>query len=225
MPARAGEIQCRELGVAAYAFDERGRPVVDEVGELVITQPMPSMPVFFWNDAGGVRYRESYFETYPGVWRHGDWIRFLPHGSAVIYGRSDTTINRHGIRMGTGEIYRAVEDLPEVRDSLVVDLEYLGRPSFMPLFVVLAQGAELDDGLRARIVDRIRRQVSPRHVPDTIVEAPEVPRTLTGKKMELPVRKLLLGAVPDQVASADAMANPDSLDFYVRYAKTATLTA
>jgi acetoacetyl-CoA synthetase len=225
LPVRAGEIQCRELGVAAYAFDERGRPVVDEVGELVITQPMPSMPVFFWNDAGGVRYRESYFETYPGVWRHGDWIRFLPHGSAVIYGRSDTTINRHGIRMGTGEIYRAVEDLPEVRDSLVVDLEYLGRPSFMPLFVVLAQGAELDDGLRARIVDRIRRQVSPRHVPDTIVEAPEVPRTLTGKKMELPVRKLLLGAVPDQVASADAMANPDSLDFYVRYAKTATLTA
>ena len=218
LPVRAGEIQCRELGVAACAFDEAGRAVVDQVGELVVTQPMPSMPVYFWNDPSGARYRESYFETYPGVWRHGDWIRFLPHGGAVIYGRSDTTINRHGIRMGTGEIYRAVEDLPEVRDSLVVDLEYLGRESFMPLFVVLAEGVVLDDALRARIVERIRRQVSPRHVPDAIVEVHEVPRTLTGKKMELPVRKLLLGAAPAQVASPDAMANPGSLDFFVRYA-------
>lgn len=218
LPVRAGEIQCRELGVAAYAFDEAGRTVVDEVGELVVTQPMPSMPVRFWNDPGGGRYCESYFETYPGVWRQGDWIRFLPHGGAVIYGRSDTTINRHGIRMGTSEIYRAVEDMAEVRDSLIVDLEYLGRESFMPLFVVLAEGAVLDNPLRARIVERIRQQVSPRHVPDAIVAVHEVPRTLTGKKMELPVRKLLLGAARAQVASPDAMANPGSLDFFVDYA-------
>lgn len=218
LPVHAGEIQCRELGVAAYAFNEAGQPVVDTVGELVITQPMPSMPVYFWNDPEGVRYRESYFEMYPGVWRHGDWIRFTPRGSSVIYGRSDTTINRHGIRMGTAEIYRVVEDLPEVRDSLVVDLEYLGRPSFMPLFVVLQPGAVLDDALKARLRDRIRRDASPRHVPDDIVAVPEIPRTLTGKKMELPVRKLLLGASPQAVASPDAMVNPGSFEVFVRYA-------
>jgi acetoacetyl-CoA synthetase len=210
--------------VAAAAWNEAGQPVVDEVGELVITQPMPSMPVFFWNDPAGTRYRESYFEHFPpsaerpAVWRHGDWIRFTPQGSAVIYGRSDTTINRHGIRMGTAEIYRVVEDLPELRDSLVVDLEYLGRPSFMPLFVVLQPGAVLDEALKDRIRQRIRSQASPRHVPDDIVEVPEVPRTLTGKKMELPVRKLLLGARPDAVASPDAMANPGSFEVFVRYA-------
>ena len=192
--------------------------MVDAVGELVITQPMPSMPVFFWNDPDGSRYRESYFEMYPGLWRHGDWIRFTPRGSSVIYGRSDTTINRYGIRMGTAEIYRVVEDLPELRDSLVVDLEYLGRPSFMPLFVVLQPGAVLDDDLRARIRTRIRQAASPRHVPDDIVAVPEIPRTLTGKKMELPVRKLLLGARPEAVASPDAMANPGSFEPFVRYA-------
>jgi acetoacetyl-CoA synthetase len=224
LPVHAGEIQCPELGVAAAAWNEAGQPVVDEVGELVITQPMPSMPVFFWNDPAGTRYRESYFEHFPpsaerpAVWRHGDWIRFTPQGSAVIYGRSDTTINRHGIRMGTAEIYRVVEDLPELRDSLVVDLEYLGRPSFMPLFVVLQPGAVLDEALKERIRQRIRSQASPRHVPDDIVEVPEVPRTLTGKKMELPVRKLLLGARPDAVASPDAMANPGSFEVFVRYA-------
>ena len=218
LPVHAGEIQCRELGVAAYAFDEAGLAVVDAVGELVITQPMPSMPVTFWNDPDGSRYRESYFEMYPGLWRHGDWIRFTPRGSSVIYGRSDTTINRHGIRMGTAEIYRVVEDLPELRDSLVVDLEYLGRPSFMPLFVVLQPGAVLDDDLRARIRARIRQAASPRHVPDDIVAVPEIPRTLTGKKMELPVRKLLLGARPEAVASPDAMANPGSFGPFVCYA-------
>jgi acetoacetyl-CoA synthetase len=218
LPVHAGEIQCRELGVAAYAYDESGHPVIDAVGELVITQPMPSMPIYFWSDPEGRRYRESYFEMYPGVWRHGDWIRFTPYGSSVIYGRSDTTINRHGIRMGTAEIYRVVEDLPEVRDSLVVDLEYLGKPSFMPLFVVLQPGAVLDEALKARIRERIRRDASPRHVPDAIVEVPEIPRTLTGKKMELPVRKLLLGALPEAVASPDAMANPGSFEVFVRYA-------
>lgn len=218
LPVVAGEIQCAELGVAAYAFNEAGQPVVDEVGELVITQPMPSMPLFFWNDADGRRYHESYFDTFPGVWRHGDWIRFTPRGTAVIYGRSDSTINRFGIRMGTAEIYRVVEEMPQVRDSLVVDLEYLGRPSFLPLFVVLQPGVVLDDALRRAISDQIRLKASARHVPDTIYAVEEVPRTLTGKKMEVPVRKLLLGTALDKVASPDAMANPHSLDFFVRLA-------
>ncbi len=218
LPVHAGEIQCRELGVAAYAFDEQGRPVVGEVGELVVTQPMPSMPVFFWNDPDHRRYRESYFEMFPGLWRHGDWIRFTPEGTSVIFGRSDSTINRFGIRMGTAEIYRVVEALPEVRDSLVVDLEYLGRPSFMPLFVVLHAGATLDDPLKARIADAIRTQASARHVPNEVWQVDEIPRTLTGKKMEVPVRRLLLGSALEKVAHPDAMANPRSLDFFVRLA-------
>lgn len=219
LPVHAGEIQCAELGVAAYAFNDTGHPVVDEVGELVITQPMPSMPVSFWNDPDGRRYRESYFEMFPGVWRQGDWIRFTPRGSAVIYGRSDSTINRHGIRIGTAEIYRVVEELPEVLDSMVVDLEYLGRPSFMPLFVVLRPGAELDRTLVERIEQQIRTKASGRHVPDAVVQVSEIPRTLSGKKMEVPVRKLLLGAELGQVASPDAMQNPSSLDFFAEYAK------
>jgi acetoacetyl-CoA synthetase len=219
LPVTAGEIQCRCLGIAAHAFDERGRAVTDEVGELVITEPMPSMPLFFWNDPGGRRYRESYFEMYPGKWRHGDWIRITGRGTAVIYGRSDTTINRHGIRMGTAEIYRAVEELPEVLDSLVVDLEYLGRPSYMPLFVVLRPGYALDEALKARIRECIRTRASARHVPDDVLAIAEVPRTLTGKKMELPVRRLLLGAPADKVASPDAMANPASMDWFAEFAK------
>jgi len=219
LPVHAGEIQCPELGVAAYAFNEAGQPVVDEVGELVITQPMPSMPVYFWNDAGNKRYLESYFDTFPGLWRHGDWIRFTPRRSSVIYGRSDSTINRFGIRMGTAEIYRVVEELPEVRDSLVVDLEYLGRESFMPLFVVLQPGATLDEALKKRIADQIRTKASSRHVPNEVVQVAEIPRTLSGKKMEVPVRKLLLGAAPEKVASPDAMQNPGSLQFFVEYAK------
>ena len=219
LPVRAGEIQCAELGVAAYAFNDAGHPVVDEVGELVITQPMPSMPVSFWNDPDGQRYRESFFEMFPGVWRQGDWIRFTSYGSSVIYGRSDSTINRFGIRIGTAEIYRVVEELPEVLDSMVVDLEYLGRPSFMPLFVVLRPGAELDDTLVERISQQIRTKASARHVPDAVVQVSEVPRTLSGKKMEVPVRKLLLGAELGKVASPDAMQNPSSLDFFAEYAK------
>ncbi|OGA19040.1 MAG: acetoacetate--CoA ligase [Betaproteobacteria bacterium RIFCSPLOWO2_02_FULL_66_14] len=219
LPVTAGEIQCCELGVSAYAFNEQGEPVIDAVGELVITRPMPSMPLYFWNDDDGKRYRESYFEQYPGVWRHGDWIRFTGRGTAVIYGRSDATINRHGIRMGTSEIYRVVEELPEVKDSMVVDLEYLGRPSFMPLFVVLNPGVVLDDALKGRIREQIRSKASPRHVPSEIFEVNEIPRTLTGKKMELPVRKLLLGASAQEVASPDAMANPQSLAFFVRLAQ------
>lgn len=218
LPVTAGEIQCAELGVAAYAFNEAGQSVIDEVGELVITKPMPSMPLYFWNDPDFKRYKESYFETFEGVWRHGDWIRFTTHGASVIYGRSDSTINRFGIRMGTAEIYRVVEELPEVRDSLVVDLEYLGRPSFMPLFVVLNEGLELDEGLKSRIANNIRTKASARHVPNEVYAIKEIPRTLTGKKMEVPVRKLLLGMSREKVASPDAMVNPQSLDFFVELA-------
>ena len=219
LPVHAGEIQCPELGVAALAYNEAGQAVINEVGELVITQPMPSMPVYFWNDAGNKRYLESYFDTFPGVWRHGDWIRFTECNTSVIYGRSDSTINRFGIRMGTAEIYRVVEELPEVRDSLVVDLEYLGRPSFMPLFVVLQQGFTLDESLKKRIVEQIRSKASSRHVPNVVLQVVDVPRTLSGKKMEVPVRKLLLGASPDKVASPDAMQNPDCFNYFVRYAE------
>lgn len=180
----------------ACAFNEAGQAVIDEVGELVITQPMPSMPLYFWNDPDGRRYRESYFEMYPGVWRHGDWIRFTSYGSSVIYGRSDSTINRFGVRIGTAEIYRVVEDLSEVRGSLVVDLEYLGRPSFMPLLVVLQPGKVLDQALVERIQQQIRTKASGRHVPDAVVQVSEIPRTLSGKKMEVPVRKLLLEQRP-----------------------------
>ncbi len=218
-PVRAGEIQGRCLGVAVAAFDEQGRPLVGEVGELVVTEPMPSMPLYFWNDPDGRRYRESYFEMYPGKWRHGDWIRITDRGTCVIYGRSDTTINRHGIRMGTAEIYRAVEGCPEVTDSLVVDLEYLGRPSHLALFVVLRPGVVLDDALKAKVKAAIRTLASARHVPDEVYAIDEVPRTLTGKKLELPVRKLLLGAPREKVASRDAMANPGSLGFFVALAK------
>lgn len=219
LPVYAGLIQCRELGVAAYAFNEAGQPVVDEVGELVITQPMPSMPVYFWNDAGDRRYRESYFETFPGRWRHGDWIRFHADGTSIIYGRSDSTINRFGIRMGTAELYRVVEAVPEVVDSLVVDLEYLGRPSCLALFVVLQPGAALDDALKARILGDIRTQASARHVPDRVEQVRAIPRTLTGKKMEVPVRKLLLGAPVEQVARPETMSNPESIDYFVQLAR------
>jgi acetoacetyl-CoA synthetase len=218
-PVRAGEIQCPELGVAAYAYDDQGRPVIDQVGELVVTEPMPSMPLYFWNDPGNQRYLESYFDMYPGVWRHGDWIRFTPRRSSVIYGRSDSTINRFGIRMGTAEIYRVVEELPEVRDSLVVDLEYLGRESFMPLFVVLQPGTALTPALAEKIKAQIRAKASARHVPNAVVQIEAVPRTLTGKKMEVPIRKLLLGADAHKVITPQAMQNPDSVQFFIDYAQ------
>ncbi|MBC41357.1 MAG: acetoacetate--CoA ligase [Pusillimonas sp.] len=219
LPVYSGEIQCRELGVAAYAFNEQGQAVVDEGGELVITKPMPSMPICFWNDPDHKRYHDSYFDMFPGLWRHGDWIQFTPRGTSIIYGRSDSTINRFGIRMGTAEIYRVVEALPEVLDSLVVDLEYLGRDSFMPLFVVLDEGRVLDDDLKIKIRTQIRTHASPRHVPNEIYQVEAIPRTLTGKKMEVPVRRLLLGSPSQQVAHPDAMANPDSLAFFVRLAQ------
>jgi acetoacetyl-CoA synthetase len=219
LPVVEGEMQCRCLGAAVEAWDEQGRPLVDEVGELVCERPMPSMPLRLWNDPDGTRLHDSYFDMYPGIWRHGDWIRITPRGGAIIYGRSDATINRHGIRMGTAELYRAVEALPEVLDSLVVDLEYLGRESYMPLFVVLRDGLVLDEALTRHIRDEIRSALSPRHVPSEIVQVQAVPRTLSGKKMELPVKKLLLGADPAQVMNRDAMANAACVDWFVEFAR------
>ena len=219
LPVAVGEMQARMLGANVQAWDESGNSLVDQVGELVCTLPIPSMPLYFWNDPGGRRYLESYFDMYPGVWRHGDWLRITPRGGAVIYGRSDATINRHGVRMGTSELYRVVEALPEVLDSLVVDLEYLGRESWMPLFVVLRPGHALDDSLIGRIKSAIREALSARHVPNEVIAVPEVPRTLTGKKLEVPVKKLLLGQPADKVAHRDAMSNPDSLDWYVDFAR------
>jgi acetoacetyl-CoA synthetase len=213
-----GEMQCRLLGCAVEAWNEHGQAVIDEVGELVCTQPIPSMPLYFWGDEGDRRYLASYFDTYPGVWRHGDWLKIGANGGCVIYGRSDATINRHGLRMGTSELYSAVEALPEVLDSLVVDLEYLGRDSYMPLFVVLRPGVALDDALRASIRDAIKTALSPRFVPDDIFQVAEIPRTLSGKKQELPIKKLLLGQPIEKVLNRDAMANPDCLDWYVAFA-------
>ncbi len=219
LPVYAGEMQCRYLGAKVETYDEKGKPVIDQTGELVISEPMPSMPTAFWNDTGDRRYIESYFSRYPGVWRHGDWARITPRGTCVIYGRSDATINRHGVRMGTSEIYRSVEALDEVADSLVVDLEYLGRPSFMPLFVALKPGITLDDALRDKIRGRIRADLSARHLPDAIYAIPEVPRTLNGKKLEVPVRKILMGATAADALSRDTLSNPASLDFFVEMAR------
>jgi acetoacetyl-CoA synthetase len=218
MPVVAGEMQCKCLGCKVEAFDDDGKSLQDQVGELVCTEPMPSMPLYFWNDTGGKRYHDSYFDTYPGVWRHGDWIRFTPGGGSIIYGRSDATIKRHGIRMGTAEIYSVVEELPEILESVVVDLEYLGRESYMPLFVVVRPGAPFDAALQARIRERIRAGLSARHVPNDIFQIEEVPRTLSGKKMELPIKKLLLGHSVTKSANPDSMANPHSLDYFVAFA-------
>ena len=235
MPQVPGEMQCRMLGAAVESWDAEGRPVQDAVGELVCAQPIPSMPLYLWGDKDGSRYLSSYFDMYPAghgrqpgggdgpasmgaVWRHGDWLKIGANGGCVIYGRSDATINRHGLRMGTSEIYSAVEALPEVLDSLVVDLEYLGRESYMPLFVVLRPGYALDDALRARINGAVRTALSPRFVPDDIFAVAEVPRTLSGKKQELPIKKLLLGQPIEKVVNKDAMANPGCLDWYVAFA-------
>ena len=213
LPVHSGEIQVHCLGVDVHAFDARGQSVIDEEGELVIAKPMPTMPLYFWNDPDGKRYHDSYFATYPGIWRHGDLLRITARGSSVISGRSDSTLNRHGIRIGTSEIYRTVEALPAVQDSLVIHLDD-EEPSVMSLFVVLAEGATLDDTLRDAIKTRLRQERSPRHVPDIILSAPSVPYTLTGKKMEVPVKKILTGAEPGAVANADAMANPDAIAYY-----------
>jgi acetoacetyl-CoA synthetase len=228
LPVYEGELQCRALGCAVESWDEQGHSLVDEVGELVITEPMPSMPLYLWGDDGGELLRESYFSMYPGVWRHGDWIRITPRGGAVIYGRSDSTINRQGVRMGTAEIYRAALAVPDVLDALVVDIprpdEGTGERGsaaelWMVLFVVLEAGVRLDEELSARIKRRIREDCSPRHVPNEIRQIEEVPRTLSGKVLEVPVKRILMGAAPSEAASVDSLANPRSLDYFVELAK------
>jgi acetoacetyl-CoA synthetase len=213
LPVYKGELQARCLGASIESWDEEGRPHVNQVGELVITQPMPSMPVFFWGDDDGSKLREAYFDMFPGVWRHGDWIEVTDRGTAIIYGRSDSTINRGGVRMGTSEIYRAVLSLDEIVEALVVDLD-----GHMPLFVVLAPGAELDDDLRRRIAARIREDCSPRHVPNEVHAIAEVPKTLSGKILEVPVKKILMGTPADQAASRESLANPAALDPFVEMA-------
>ena len=240
LPQEAGVMQCRMLGAAVESWNEAGEPVQGEVGELVCTQPIPSMPLFFWGDQGNARYLSSYFEMYPaghgrkpgggdgpasmgGVWRHGDWLRIGNEQGqgegCVIFGRSDATINRHGLRMGTSELYSAVEALPEVMDSMVVDLEYLGRESYMPLFVVLRPGTVFDDALKARLNNAIKVALSPRFIPNEIFLVAEIPRTLSGKKQELPIKKLMLGQPLEKVVNKDAMANPGCLDWYVDLAQ------
>jgi acetoacetyl-CoA synthetase len=219
LPVYLGELQARALGADIHAFDEQGNAMIEEVGELVLTQPMPSMPLRFWGDADGSRLREAYFDHYPGVWRHGDWIRITERGTAVIYGRSDSTINRGGVRMGTSEIYRAVLAVPDVVDALVVDVPRAGEESWMPLFVVLRDGVELDDALAAEIRRRVREDCSPRHVPSEIRAIAEVPRTLSGKVLEVPVKRILMGAAPEQAASRDSLANPAALDYFVELAR------
>ena len=245
LPVYEGELQCRVLGCAVEAWDEQGRSVTDEVGELVLTEPLPSMPLFFWGDppAGppahapdlpadapenrvGTRYLESYFSMFPGIWRHGDWIRITPRGGAVIYGRSDATINRQGVRMGTSEIYRAASAVGEVMDALVVDIPHGPQSGVRPtelqmwLFVVLSPGVALDDELKGRIRRRIREDCSPRHVPDEVMQIAEVPRTLSGKTLEVPVKRILMGTAPTEAASVDSLANPQALDYFVELAQT-----
>ncbi|MBS1885933.1 MAG: acetoacetate--CoA ligase [Actinobacteria bacterium] len=215
LPVYRGELQARALGAAVEAWDPEGRPLVGEVGELVITAPMPSMPLFLWGDADRSRYRESYFEMFPGTWRHGDWIEITDRGTAIIHGRSDSTINRGGIRIGTAEIYRAVLESDDVVDALVVDLPKEGTDGVTWLFVVLREGAELDEDLKKTLARSIRERTSPRHVPDRVTAVPAVPRTLSGKIVEVPVKRVLMGADPAEVVSRDSLANPEALDYFV----------
>jgi acetoacetyl-CoA synthetase len=231
LPVFEGELQCRALGCAVQAWDEEGHSLVDEVGELVIAAPMPSMPLFLWGDTDGSRLRESYFSMYPGVWRHGDWIRITARGGAVIYGRSDSTINRQGVRMGTSEIYRAASAVPDVLDALVVDIPKPRTDGdsqgelWMAMFVVLRDGVLLDDELAAQIKRRIREDCSPRHVPNEIRQIEQVPRTLSGKVLEVPVKRILMGVAPEQAASVESLANPRSLEYFVELARELSASA
>ena len=225
LPVRAGVIQCRGLGAKVEAFDQAGEPVVGKVGELVITEPMPSMPVYFWGDRDGRRYQESYFATYPGVWRHGDWVTLREDGGVVIHGRSDSTINRHGVRMGTSDIYRVVEEMAEIADSLVVDVAQPSGDSRMALFVALAPGSILTDDLVAAIGGRIRSQISPRHTPDLIQAVGRIPHTLSGKKLEVPIKRILEGAAPEQVLDLDAVDDRDALTPFLELARSRSAVA
>ncbi len=213
-PVYAGEMQCRFLGTRVEAWSDDATPLVDAVGELVVTAPMPSMPLYFWGDPDGRRYHEAYFDSFPGVWRHGDWITITSRGTAIIHGRSDSTLNRHGVRMGSSDIYAAVERLPEIAESLVIGAEFPDARYYMPLFVVLAEGAVLDDALKARITDSIRTHCSPRHVPDEILEVPGIPHTLTGKRLEVPVKHLIQGVPLERAVNPGVVDAPDVLAYY-----------
>ncbi|WP_423802186.1 acetoacetate--CoA ligase [Neobacillus sp. SAB-20_R2A] len=219
LPVHAGELQCRALGTAVKAFNEQGEELTDEIGELVITEPTPSMPIYFWNDESGERYRDSYFDMYPGIWRHGDFIKITSRGSAIIYGRSDATINRGGVRMGTSEIYSALEKVPEVLDSLVVDLPLSAEQSYMPLFVVLKEDAVLTEDVKSRINQAIRKDCSPRHVPNEIFLVDELPKTLNGKKLEVPIKKILMGTPVEKAVNTGSLANPDTLQYFIEFQK------
>ncbi len=212
-----GEIQARGLGCALYAFDEMNHKVSDTIGEMVITKPMPSMPVYFWNDPDKKKYRSSYFEEIPGVWRHGDWVKITSEGGVIIYGRSDATLNRHGIRIGTAEIYRVLNELSEIEDSLIVNLELSGGRHFMPLFVKLRHGHPLNGDLKKKIADLLKTKCTPRHLPDEVIAVDDIPYTISGKKMEAPVKKILMGMQVDSALNRDAMRNPESLIFFMNY--------
>ena len=218
LPVRTGELQCKCLGVKAESLDDAGASLINEVGELVIAEPMPSMPLYFWNDKDNKRYHESYFVMYPGKWRHGDWVKFNEDGSGVIMGRSDSTLNRLGVRMGSSEIYSVVDELPEIVESLVIGYEAAPGQYEMPMFVVLHEGVELDDALRDKIRKHIRSFLSPRHVPDSIHAIPEVPKTLNAKKLEVPVKKILMGVSVDKAVNVDSMSNPDSIRYFADFA-------
>jgi acetoacetyl-CoA synthetase len=220
LPVYRGELQARSLGAKIEAWDEEGHAQIGQVGELVITEPLPSMPIYFWNDPDGERLRDSYFSMWPGVWRHGDWIEITERGTAIIYGRSDSTINRGGVRMGTAEIYRAVLSLDQVKDALVVDVPREGQENWMPLFVVLQNGHQLDDETVKAIRTRVREDCSPRHVPNDVIAIPEIPRTLSGKVLEVPVKRVLMGDPPEKAASRESLANPEAFDWFVRYAES-----
>lgn len=222
IPSYAGEMQCRQLGVDAHSLDEEGNKVLNTVGEMVIHQPMPSMPIYFWNDEGGERYHDSYFSEYPGKWRQGDFFRVNERGGCFVLGRSDATLNRQGIRIGTAEIYRCVEGIDTILDSLIVNLDLPDGKFFMPLFVKLAEGEVLDDALKSQICQRLKTEYSPRHVPDQIYQVAEIPSTLTGKKMEVPVRKILMGMDPGKAANVSVMANPGALEYFIAFGKNKT---
>lgn len=217
LPVYRGEIQCRALGAALYAFDEAGDALEEEVGEMVLTRPMPSMPVFFWNDPDKKRYRESYFEWIPGVWRHGDWVKISNRGTLEILGRSDATLNRQGIRIGTAEIYRSLDQIGALKDALIISLELSGGRYYMPLFVVLNNGINLDDQLKQKIRQQLKNDYSPRHVPDEILVVPDLPYTISGKKLETPVKRLLMGVPPEKAVNLGSLRNPDALDYFLAF--------
>ncbi len=219
LPVYEGEIQCRALGCALYAWDDNGHAIVEQLGEMVITRPMPSMPVFFWNDPDGSRYKSSYFEDFPGRWRHGDFIRITERGGVVIYGRSDATLNRHGVRIGTAEIYRAIDQIEDIQDALIINLEHEDGRHYMPLFIQLKPDYQLTEELISRINLTLKQSYSPRHVPDEIISCPDIPYTMSGKKLEAPVKKLMMGIPVNQSASLDALRNPKSLDFFILFAR------